>query len=265
MSAIEAIAWRYQSDDKLKFVDEAYSLIGAGLWDWAPWLQRTMLFPTREFVGAIVDHIVSTESTGLCSIGCGTGLIEWFIASHKSVAVRGIDRKDVHLQLLPEAARAIGYSRIVSDLQSMTVFSQEAMLVSWPELDERVWLDYVRRYQGRCILLIVDRNDTRCSPSFAQLTAELLGGGGAHDSDQVELDNGDDGEWMLAESSVFENRCGNYPHDNRCLFAVFTRRQKSCCCRLRAKNDVGAAPSSSSALDKEEEEDDDDNDDDDDA
>src|SRR3989338_127195 len=220
-SLSQRIARGYKEEDdenagRVSSRAEGYRQLEQGHWQWAPWLQRSCVWPTEALVALLTSAVDSCGCSGVTSIGCGTGLLEWFVAeSMAPMSVRGFDTRPLELQLLPEAARSIAYGQLPSSQTVVRVPSDDALLISWGELSPAVWSAYLLSYvtnQGRCLILIVDHSDTRCTPRIRDVESALS------TADPTS-------PWYpLLDRFPFGNKLGPYTCADPCLVSIFARR-----------------------------------------
>ena len=192
--------------------EEGLQALKEGHWQWAPWLQRSCVWPDERLLDLIVSSLIASGCHGITSLGCGNGLLEWFLAEKlEPMSIRGFDLRPLELQLLPEAARAISYGQLISSDIVVHVPEDDALLISWGELS--VWKIYLETYQtrGKCLILIVDEQDVKCNPNIRDMTEFLKIGEPASC-------------WsVLVDQFIFENKLGPYSCTEKCKISIYVR------------------------------------------
>ena len=214
-----ASAYKESNDEiagRWKSHSDCRAALKAGHWQWAPWIQRSCVWPDETLVDLVISGIVSAGCQGLTSLGCGSGLLEYFLAEKmKPMSIRGFDLRPLELQLLPEATRWISYGQLLSPDLVVHIPQDDALLISWGELPH--WEKYLETFQdyGRCLILIVDDEDKLCIPSIHQV------------SDYLKIGQPCSNWYELIERFHFENKLGSYQCTTPCKISIFLRKNIS--------------------------------------
>jgi trans-aconitate methyltransferase len=129
---------------------------------------------TREAAQRVADAIKATASgrSGVCSIGCGTGIIEWLLQEFwPPLAVRGVDTRPVGLGLLAaEAAWSIAYGCALNphtrNIELVHVPASVALAFFFP-IPSSYCRRYVEAYEGDCIVVAPTNLDDEVGTELA--------------------------------------------------------------------------------------------------
>ncbi len=118
---------------------------------------EAMVHPTRNLVETIAKYVKDVECKGITSIGCGTGILEWFLTESFPNNIIGVDfDKDCLNQYVKNK---ITFIEVKNNYDCIDINNDYALLFCWGTSD--VFRKYLETYKGSCLVII--SNET-CIP-----------------------------------------------------------------------------------------------------